>query len=265
MLAALALGPVLPAQAEKAATPGYADDELVGVQEKLGEMVPLDLEFRNEKGEKVVLRDLVKRPTVLTLVYFRCPTICSPLLREVAHTVEESDIVPGVDYDLITVSFDVKDTLELAARTKEALLGELDKKVPPDSWHFLLGDPENIAKLTDAVGFRFKQDKQDFAHAATVVFLSPDGKIVRYLGGLSLLPADLKLAVLDAANGQPRTLIQRIQKLCYAYDPEGKTYVLKVNRIVLVVTLLMLGAFLAVLLVRRKPAAETTPPIERTE
>ncbi|MHC5012229.1 MAG: hypothetical protein ACYTG6_15015, partial [Planctomycetota bacterium] len=123
---------------------------------------------------------------------------------------------------------------------------------------------ENIARLTDAVGFRFRMEKEDFVHAATVIFLSKEGKIVRYLSGLTLLPMDVKMAVLDAAEGKPRTLIQRIQKLCYAYDPEGKTYVFQVNRIVLVVTLLFTGIFLAWLLLRRRKPAPPPPVTPET-
>jgi protein SCO1/2 len=237
----------------------YAADEKVGVEEKLGETIPLDLEFRDEEGKTVEIGQLLRRPTVLTLVYFRCPSICAPLMHEVASNVDKIDLVPGVDYDLVTVSFDDRETPELARTAKKNLLDEMETKVPPDSWRFLTGEADDIARLADAVGFRFKRDKQDFVHAATVIFLTKDGKIVRYLGGLKLLPADLELAILDAARGTPRTLMQRIQQLCYAFDPAGKTYVLQVNRIILAVSLGGLGIFLAFLLLfrRKRPEAET--------
>jgi protein SCO1/2 len=180
-------------------------------------------------------------------------------MHEVASNVDKIDLVPGVDYDLVTVSFDDRETPELARTAKKNLLDEMETKVPPDSWRFLTGEADDIARLADAVGFRFKRDKQDFVHAATVIFLTKDGKIVRYLGGLKLLPADLELAILDAARGTPRTLMQRIQQLCYAFDPAGKTYVLQVNRIILAVSLGGLGIFLAFLLLfrRKRPEAET--------
>jgi len=143
----------------------YAKDDTVGVQPQLGETIPLDLTFNN--------------PTVLLLIYFRCPSICSPLMHEVADTIDKMELAPGIDYDLITVSFDAEETPELARVAKENLLAEMDTKVPPDAWHFLTGDEENIAKLTHSVGFRFRREDKDFEHAGTVIFLSPQGKIVR--------------------------------------------------------------------------------------
>lgn len=249
VLALLLVGALL---APPAVARDYANDAAPGIEEKLGQRVPLDATFRDETGRTVRLSDLVVRPMVLALVYFRCPTICSPLLHELASMVQKVDLVPGIDYDLMTISFDVDEDPELARLAKENLLGGMKKRVPPEAWHFLTGDRENIVRLTDAVGFRFRRDRQDFVHAAAVVFLAKDGKIVRYLGGLQMLPADLKLAILDAAEGHPRTLMQRIQQLCYAYDPQGKTYVLQVNRIVLFVTLGFLGLFLLYLFWKRR-------------
>ncbi len=234
----------------------YANDEKVGIDEKLGETIPLDLTFSNEEGEPVNLGALITKPTVLTLVYLRCPSICSPLMHEVAATVDELDLTAGVDYDLITVSFDEKESSELVGTAKKNLLDAMKTKIPPESWRFLTGDAENIARLTDSVGFRFRRDKQDFIHAGTVIFLSEEGKIVRYLPGLEILPANMKMAVLDAAQGTPRSFMQQIQRLCYSYDSEGKTYVFKVNRIVLVVTFLGLGVFLVYLLLFRGKVKE---------
>lgn len=246
-----------------APTPGYADSETVGIDEKLGATLPAGLMFKNTAGETVELTKLLQRPTILTLVYLRCPGICSPLMNELAKTVDEvKELKPGVDYDVITVSFDAREGPELAATGKKNLIGRMKTEMPPDAWRFLTGDERNIARLTDAVGFRFQRDKEDFKHAGTVIFLTKDGLIVRYLSGMAILPFDMKMAVNDAAQGTPRSLMQRLQQLCYAYDPEGKTYTLQVNRIVLFVTLFGLGIFVAVLFLRRKrtPAAPPPPP-----
>jgi protein SCO1/2 len=229
---------------------GYANDKTVGVEEKLGEVIPLDLAFKDEAGNPVTLGEFITKPTVLTLVYFRCPSICSPLMHEVAATVDKLDQVPGIDFNLLTVSFDDREGPDLARIAKANLLDEMEKKIDPGSWRFLTGDAENIAPLTDSVGFRFKRDKEDYLHPATVIFLSPEGKIVRYLGGLKLLPADMKMAIIDAAEGTPRSIMQKIQRLCFSFDPEGRTYVLQVNRIVLFATLFLLGVFLVFLLVK---------------
>lgn len=238
----------------------YANDPKPGIEENVGGVLPTDLTFKDENGLTVNLRELIDKPTLLTLVYFRCPSICSPLMHELAATADMMDMKPGVDYDLITVSFDDREGPELARQAKKNLLTRMKKKLEPEQWRFLTGDAANITVLADTIGFRFRKDKEDFIHAATVAFVDKDGKIVRYLGGLSLLPADVELAVVDTMEGNERSIMQRIQKLCFAYDADGKTYVFQVNRIVLFVTLLAVAIFLAYLLIRPKrkpePAAE---------
>ncbi|MEW6074033.1 MAG: SCO family protein [Planctomycetota bacterium] len=246
-----------PLRAQDEPTPEYANDPTIGIEEKLGKTIPLDLTFRDESGAPVALRDLIDRPILLTLVYLRCPSICSPLLHEVARNVDAVDLVPGVDFRILTISFDVTDDAGLASTARTRLLAEMEREVPLDAWRFLTGEPDQIARLTDAVGFRFRRENQDFAHAGTVIFLSPKGRIVRYLSGLSILPADVKMAVIDAAEGRPRPVMQRLQRLCFAFDPEGKTYVLQVDRIVLAVTLPLIGAFLGFLLLKKRAVARS--------
>jgi len=271
LAAVAALGGALAPAARAGERPdavNYAGDQEIGIFERLGEKVPLDLTFTDSTGKEVVLGDLLEHPTILTLVYYRCPTICSPLLRELGNTIDKLDMEPGVDFDLVTLSFDVEETTELAAQAKESLLSDRAREVPPDAWHFLTGTPENIEAITEAVGFKFrKEEGKDFVHAGTILFLTTDGKIVRYLNGKNLLPADIKLAVLDAAAGKPRDFFQRLQRLCYAYDPEGQTYVLQVNRLILIVTGTILGLFLLFLLLKRRPRRKAdggdTAPSER--
>jgi len=237
---------------KKAMVSGYADDKTVGIDEKLGETIPLDLEFFDEDGERVNFGDLFTLPTVLTMVYFNCPSICSPLMHELASVVDELDLTPGVDYNLVTVSFDIDETPELARAAKKNLLEGMDRKIPPESWRFLTGDAANVMRLTDATGFRFKREGEDFVHAGTIVYLSKEGKIVRYLPGLEILPANMKFAIIDANNGKARSFIQTIQRLCYRPDDEGRGYVFQINRVILAGTLLFVGIFLAVILFRRK-------------
>ncbi|MBN1443438.1 MAG: SCO family protein [Planctomycetes bacterium] len=255
LLAALALSPTLPAQE-------YARDTTVGIEPKLGETAPLDLIFNDEQGRPVALRSLVTRPTILCLVYFRCPSICKPLLQEVARTVGEIDLEPGIDYNLITVSFDTEDKPDAALANKELLLASIGKKIPPESWRFLTGEAESIARLTDGVGYRFRLERGFFNHPSEIIFLSPTGKIVRYLPGLKILPSHMRLAILDAAEGRPRSFLQRLESLCYGYDTEAKTYVLKVNRIILGITLFGLGLFLLYLLLSGKRGGKAERPSE---
>ncbi|MCP4654403.1 MAG: SCO family protein [bacterium] len=219
----------------------------VGVEERLGELVPLDgLSFIDEDGRTIPLKDLFDRPVLLTLVYYRCPGICTPLLQETARVVGQSDLEPGDDYRLLTISFDPEETASLANIKKLNMLAAIEtREVPPDAWRFLTGDADNIRRLTDAVGFHYIRDETgvDFVHAARMIFLSPEGKIVRYLNGTRCNPADLKMAVVDASAGRARSFMQRVERLCYSYDPQGRAYVLKINRIILGVTLLFVLVF----------------------
>jgi len=223
----------------------------VGVDERLGEFVPLEgLSFSDEDGRTIPLKTLFDRPVLLTLVYYRCPGICTPLLQETARVVGLSDLEPGEDYRIVTISFDPEETASLAKFKQLNMLAEIEnREVRPDAWRFLTGGADNIRRLTDAVGFRYIRDENgvDFVHAARMIFLSPEGKIVRYLNGTRCNPADLKMAVVDASAGRARSFMQRVERLCYSYDPQGRAYVLKNNRIILGVTLLFVlvfGAFL---------------------
>lgn len=255
-LHAVLLSVTLVGGAEEAASGGapreYANDDKIGIDEKLGELVPLDVPFLDEDGRQVVLKDLMTRPTILTLVYFRCPSICSPLMHELADVIDQLEMEAGKDFDLITISFDKDETPELATKAKAGLLGDMKKRLPPESWRFLTGDAESIMRVADAVGFRFQRDEKDFSHAGTVIFLSTDGKIVRYLPGLKMLPTSVKMAIIDAKEGRARSFFERVQKLCYGYDGDGKQYVFKVNRVILAVTLAGLGLFLVYLLAFRR-------------
>ena len=133
----------------------------IGVEERLGEQVPLDeLSFVDEDGQTIALKDLFDRPVVLTLVYFRCPGICTPLLNELAKVADNCELAPGEDYRLVTISFDPREKAKLAKLKKANMLKQLKKKqVPSDGWRFLTGDAENIRRITEAVGFRYAPDK----------------------------------------------------------------------------------------------------------
>jgi protein SCO1/2 len=248
---------LLPVDVARAQSPS------VGIDQHLGSMLPLDeLTFTDEDGKKVVLKDLFDKPVVLTLIYLRCPGICSPLLNEEARVADLSDLVPGQDYRLISISFDPSETPDLAQRKKTNLLATMKRhKVSPDGWRFLVGDERNIKRLADAVGFYYVRDKNgvDFVHAAAVVFISPEGKVSRYLQGVQFNPPDWKMAVLDASEGHARSFMQSVQKLCFAYDSTKGSYVLAINRIILGVSLVVVVLFV-LYLVRRKP--KTAPPTD---
>lgn len=228
----------------------------IGVEERLGETLPLDdLEFKDEEGKPIKLRELFDRPVALTHVYYRCPGICTPLLLELAHAVGQCDLKPGEDYRLVTISFDPTEDSELAKNKKNNMIAEVkNRQVPPDAWRFLVGDAENIRRVTELTGFRYARDRNqvDYVHTATVILLSREGTIVRYLNGVTVNPVELKMAILDAREGRPRSFMSRIGELCYGYDPAKGSYVLKVNRIILAVMAVLVIGFLTYLLRKGK-------------
>lgn len=229
-----------------------SEKQEVGIDEKTGEMVPLNLSFLDETGKSVVLKDLVTKPTILILVYYRCPGICSPLLNGVTDMVDKLDMEAGKDYNIVTVSFDPREDYITAGGKKTNYLNNLKKKIPGSSWRFLTGDSIPIAKLTDAVGFRYKRQGEDYVHGAVITILSPDGKIARYLYGTEFLPLDVKLALTEASEGKTGPAINKLLKFCFSYDPEGRKYVLNVTRIAGSVTLLALIGFALVLTLKKK-------------
>lgn len=219
---------------------------VVGIVDKLGSTIPLDAVFHGERGETVALKQLFDKPVILALVYYQCPGICGPLLDGLRKVVDQSDLVPGKDYTIVTISFDDRETPELATAKKKNYLASLSKKIPEDGWRFLTGDETSIRRITDAVGFGFKKEGDTFLHAATLIALSPEGKIARYLYGTSFLPLDLQMAVIEASEGKTGTTISKVLKYCFSYDPEGRRYtfnVLKVFGLISIAFVLSVAGF----------------------
>ncbi|MBP9191351.1 MAG: SCO family protein [Ignavibacteria bacterium] len=228
----------------------------IGITEKLGETLPDGIILKDENGNEVDVKTLIDKPTIFSLVYFRCPGICSPLLNGISNVVDKSDMTAGKDYNLITISFDQTEDYTLAAGKKESYLENLEKKIPADSWRFLTGDSANIKKITDALGFGFKKQDNDFIHGAAIMVVSPDGKIVRYLYSVEYLPFDFKMAVTEASEGKVVPSINRLMKMCFSFDPDGRRYVLNVTRVAGTGILLVLGVFFGVLVFKKKKNKE---------
>lgn len=202
----------------------------IGVVEHLGDTLPLDLVFSNEAGHNIRLREVINKPTILTLVYFDCPGLCSPLLDGVSEVMEQMDLELGKDYKVLTVSFNTQDTPERAVEKKQNFLRNRSKD-KAEHWIYLTGDSASIACLVDAVGFRYKKAGNDWIHAAVITIVSPEGKITRYLYGTRFLPFDVTMAIGEAARGIPRPTINRVLEFCFSYDPAGRRYVLDVTKV----------------------------------
>lgn len=241
------------AQTPPVAVPTFKPEE-VGIDEKLGTTIPLDLELLGEDGKPVTLRQLIDKPTILTLNYFRCAGICTPQLSGVVEVLNRTQAIPGQDFQVLTVSFDERDTPEVAAQKRTNYLGEITRPFPPAAWRFLTGPGATTKALADAVGFKFKRVDDDFVHAAAIIFISPKGQITRYMYGTSYLAADLQMAAQEAARGEAQPTISKFLKFCFSYDPVGRKYVLNTTSISAVLIILAAAIFVFTLVRRGRKA-----------
>ncbi|GIK21297.1 MAG: SCO family protein [Ignavibacteriota bacterium] len=235
----------------------------IGIDEKLGKYIPLDKTFTDENGREVVLKDLFTKPTILSFVYYNCPGICSPLLMELSDIIGKSDLVAGVDYNVVSISMDQYETPKDASERKATFYKAINKNIPPESWKFLTGDSLTIKEVTDAAGFYFKRQGEDFLHTGAFIFVDSNGKICRYLypsfserSGFGILPFDFKMAITETAEGNVTPTIAKVLQFCFSYSPEGQTYVLNFTRIFGAGILLLVGVF--IIFLKFKPKKDDT-------
>ncbi len=210
----------------------------VGIDEQLGKYIPTDVSFIDESGNKVLLKDLVTEPTVFAFVYYHCPGLCTPLMSEIADVVGKLDMTPNKDYRIITLSMDERETPWDASEKKQIFFKMINGNFPGTAWRFLTGDSLNIKKTADAMGFYFERQGTQFLHTGALIFLSPKGKITRYLfpgysqnHGYSILPFDMKMALIEASEGKATPTIARVLQYCFSYDPKAKTYMIDITRV----------------------------------
>jgi protein SCO1/2 len=230
----------------------------VGIQQNLNQQIPPDLAFTDDLGRKVQLGDYFgQKPLILNFVYYGCPMLCGEELAglESALRVLKFDI--GKEFEVITISFDPKNTPEIAAKKKEQILRRYKRPGAERGWHFLVGQPGAIAAVTRAAGFQYEYDPktEQFAHSTAILVLTPQGKIAQYYYGIEYPPNDLRLALVEASQNRIGNVVDELLLYCYHYDPEKGKYsatVLRVLRLMAVATMLCLGALLF-LMIRRSP------------
>ena len=202
--------------------------EGIGIDEKLGAKVDLDLQFTAENGYQVPLRSFFSenKPVLLNLVYYTCPMLCNLVLNGQTQAIRDVAWTPGDQYHVVTISIDPRDTFAIAAKKKQAYMESFGRPVN-GGWHFLTDFQGNVKKLADQVGFKYRwdQDTEQFAHAAAIMFLTPDGRVSRYLYGVKFNPRDVRLALTEASEGKMGSTIDRILLFCYHYDPSSRSYV----------------------------------------
>jgi protein SCO1/2 len=225
----------------------------VGIEQRLNQQIPLDLAFRDETGKAVHLGDyLGKKPVILSLVYYRCPMLCSELLVGLESALKVLKFDVGKEFDVVTVSFDPKDTPEAATAKKAAILNRYKRTGAEQGWHFLTGPSESIDVLTKAAGFQYQYDPKtdQFAHSTAIMILTPQGKIAQYYYGVEFPPKDLRLGLIQASENKIGTLADQVILYCYHYDPNTGKYSAIISRIIQLsggITILGLGTVLLVL------------------
>jgi protein SCO1/2 len=233
----------------------------VGFDQRLGEALPLDAVLRDEAGREVRLGDYFgRRPVVLSLVYYECPMLCTLTLNGLVSALGVLSFQPGREFEIVTVSFEPKDTPEAAAARKRAYLSRYGRPGAEAGWHFLTGNPESVDRITRALGFRYAWDDEtrQFAHPAGIVVATPEGRLARYLYGIEYAPRDLQLAVTEASAGRVGGPVDQVLLFCYEYDPASGGYGLAIMRLVRlagVLTVAALAGYVTLMLRRERAAA----------
>lgn len=252
----------------------------VGFDQRLGDDVPLDLVFQDENGRDVRLGDCFgAKPVVLSFVYYQCPMLCTQVLDGLVRSLRGTNLEPGTDFELVTVSIDARDTSERASKKKASYLAAYGHPGAERAWHFLTARPsaepasvrpaptgESAARLAERVGFRYFYDarNEQFAHASGIVVLTGKGSISKYLYGIDYSPRDLRLALVEASAGEIGTWMDQALLLCYHYDPMTGTYglvILTIIRVIGILTVVVIAALLAALLRRERRSQRETPSL----
>jgi protein SCO1 len=249
----------------------------IAIDQKIGEQLPLDLPFVDDGGRKVKLGDFFgKRPVVLALVYYECPMLCSQVLNGLVSSLTVMNLNVGTEFDVVAVSFNPKEGPGLASQKKANYVERYGRPQTAGGWHFLTGTQESIARLTDAVGFRYELDKEigQFAHGAAVEVITPKGTIAKYFYGIEFSPRDLRLGLVEASDERIGSVIDDVLLFCYHYDPASGKYgpaVLRMVRVAGAATIAAFAIFLTLSLRREHalPASPTSaggpvPPGSRT-
>jgi protein SCO1/2 len=228
----------------------------VGIDQRLNEQLPLDIELRDESGRLVKLEEYFgSRPVILSLVYHECPMLCSEVLNGLLSSLRVLKFDLGREFDVLTVSFNPREDSALAKSVKESYLKRYKRSGAEAGWHFLTGDQASIDRLTRAVGFRYTYDSQKnlYAHASGIMVLTPHGRVSRYFYGIEFAPKDLRLGLVEASQNKIGSVVDQVLLFCYHYDPITGKYgfvIMTAARVLGMAFVIGLGTFIAVMLRR---------------
>ncbi len=208
-----------------------------GIEQKLGYQVPLDAKFKDENGEEVRLGDYLgkEKPIVLALVYYECPMLCNQVLNGLTGSLKGISFDVGKEFDVVAISFDARENKKpnLAKNKKESYVERYNRPNAKDGWHFLTGEQSEIDKITEAVGFNYTFDKKtnQFAHAAGIMVVTPEGRLSRYLYGIDYSPKDLKFSIMESTKNEIGNPAEQLYLYCFHYDPSTGKYGLAILRV----------------------------------
>jgi protein SCO1 len=237
----------------------------VGIEQHLDAQVPPDLAFRDETGQAVKLGDYFgRKPLILDLVYYSCPMLCGESLAGLTGSMRLLKFDAGKEFDVITVSFDPRETPALAAAKKADYVKRYGRTSAASGWHFLTGPAESINLLTKAVGFQYQYDARlnQFAHATAIMVLTPQGRISRYFYGVDFPPKDLRMGLVEASQGKIGNAVDQVLLYCYHYDPATGKYgavIVNILRLAAAATILILGGFLLIMIRLEKSLPRRAP------
>jgi protein SCO1/2 len=238
----------------------------VAIDQKLGSQIPPDLEFRDENGSPVRLSQYLNtgRPVVLSLVYYRCPGLCTMTLNGMSRSFKPLQFSAGKEFEVVTVSIDPDETHQLASEKKAEYVSQYGRPGAAEGWHFLTGDEPAIRRLADAVGFRYVYDPNtnQYAHSAGIMVLTPTGRVARYFYGLEYSSRDLRWGLVEASENRIGSVADSVNLLCFAYDPMTGKYgvpVMRTLRVGALLTMATLGGFVFLMLRRDRRTAATGP------
>lgn len=230
-----------------------------GIDEHLGDIIPLDAKFATSQGDSVEIGDLLEegKPVILNPLYYECPMLCGLVIDGVLNVVDQLAWKPGKDYLVISFSIDPEEDYKLAAKYKEQHLSTLDYASAGKGWYFLTGKKKEIDRMVEAVGFQYNEieDTGEYAHTAAIMMLSPEGKITRYLYGLQYDEFDTRSALYESADGKIGNTLTKVVMYCYQYDPDSNSYApvaINIMKLGGLATLIILGIFLSLLWLREK-------------
>ena len=234
--------------------PKFADD--IGIDQRLDEQVPLDLEFTDSEGRSVKLGDYFgDRPVLLSLVYYECPMLCTQVLNGQLRSFRALSFDIGKEFEVVTVSIDPGETPKLAAAKKKEYVGRYGREKAADGWHFLTGSQEEITRLAEAVGFNYSYDSETdlYIHGSGIMVLTPTGKLARYYYGIDYGVKDLRLGMVEAADNKIGSPVDQLLLTCYQYDPSTGKYgfaIMSSLRIGGFATVAALVGFVTVMIIR---------------